>query len=215
MCAPSRDHPNCVEQTAERRCLPHARSPDSLNVNALPSHPRGIFPGFVPATAVARHRSHLPSRGRQSSAQFADVNGTHHIIRVKVLIENKRRRHGFYLLATSTAAAEAVACSRSCCSIQKYVDSRPARSGSVGFQPSFSQMRRLSELRPRTPRGPSIWRIRSCLPEMAMGIDASWWVGNISSDPILTGPTKFEGIRRWTPSRRSSIYKHDGVWLPV
>src|SRR5437773_2159673 len=112
MCAPTRDHPQGVEQTAERRCLPRRRSPNSLNVNALPSHPRGVRPGFVPATAVARHRSDLPSRGRQSSAQFADVNGTHHIIRVKVLIENKRRRHGFYLLATSTAAAEAVACSR-------------------------------------------------------------------------------------------------------
>src|SRR5881296_1164098 len=208
MCAPPRDHPHCVEQTAERRCLPRGWSPNSLNVNALPSHPRGVFPGFVPAAAVARHRSDLPSRGCESSAQFADVNGTHHIIRINVLIENKRPRHGFYLLATSTAAPEAVTRSRSCCSIQKYVDSRPVRSGSVGFQPSFSQMRRLSELRPRTPRGPSIWRIRSCLPEMSMAIDASWLIVTISSDPMLTGPTKSEAIRRWTPSRHSSIYKN-------
>src|SRR5438876_11128622 len=214
MCAPPRDHPHCVEQTAERRCLPRGWSPNSLNVNALPSHPRGVFPGFVPAAAVARHRSDLPSRGCESSAQFADVNGTHHIIRINVLIENKRPRHGFYLLATSTAAPEAVTRSRSCCSIQKYVDSRPVRSGSVGFQPSFSQMRRLSELRPRTPRGPSIWRIRSCLPEMSMAIDASWLIVTISSDPMLTGPTKSEAIRRWTPSRHSSIYKNDRVWLP-
>src|SRR5579872_4521953 len=69
--------------------------------------------------------------------------------------------------------------------IHGYVFSSPWRSRCDGSQPSFSRIKALSELRPRTPVGPEICLMDSFFPAMSMIIPAIWLMVTISSEPIF------------------------------
>jgi len=73
---------------------------------------------------------------------------------------------------------------------------------------------RLSELRPRTPNGPGMWRFLSFLPAMSITASASWLIDTISSEPTLNGPVWLERIRVRVPSVHSSMYRNERVCSP-
>src|SRR5580704_7857352 len=90
----------------------------------------------------------------------------------------------------------------------------PASSGWVGSQLSFERIKVLSEFRPRTPVGPGIFLMESGFSAMRMTMRARLLMDIISTEPILTGPEKFERVRRVMASTHSSIYRNDRVCEP-
>ena len=64
----------------------------------------------------------------------------------------------------------------------------PSSSVTCGSQPSTFRHRVLSELRPRTPCGPSTCRMPSFLPLALTAILASWSIVTSRSDPMFSGP---------------------------
>lgn len=64
----------------------------------------------------------------------------------------------------------------------------------VGAQPSFSLIRVLSELRPRTPSGPGMWWMGSFLSSKPRTISAISFMLTISSLPMFTGSRKSDFV---------------------
>lgn len=76
----------------------------------------------------------------------------------------------------------------------------------VGAHPSFSLMRVLSELRPRTPSGPGMWWMGSIRSSKLRTISAISFMLTISSLPMLTGSRKSDLVnlgkpRTWGPQK--------------
>ena len=98
--------------------------------------------------------------------------------------------------------------------IHSKVTLSPSSSLTEGAYPSFSLMRSLLELRPRTPSGPGMCLMGRSLPANLSAIACISFMETISSEPRLTGSAKSLLVSLKMPSTQSSMYVNERVCFP-
>ncbi len=86
------DHPQGIENTTYFAGLWQARTPNPADGHASPLFVRRVEERFVPAAAVTRQRLHTPPTLIQVETELGKVTGRYHIVRMKVVIEDRHFR---------------------------------------------------------------------------------------------------------------------------
>jgi hypothetical protein len=88
--APGRLHPQNVKNASHRGGLPESGPPDALDSNAFPVFLCRIRKRVSATAPVARPCGNLPATLGEPAAKFTEKDSAYDIIRMKIMIENKR-----------------------------------------------------------------------------------------------------------------------------